>query len=283
MLDDDIFNFRLFLICLVAAVCIFFAPFVIWAILMAIVVPFGGSISMPTTLSELGDSYGLANALISAFAFVCLISTLLLQRRDIRIQMDALHESIETNKQTSSSTERLAKAQEDANRLAEEANRLATTQAIVDITNKIDSISEVANQRSDKSHLSAREHFEMVRLHWELYVLREQYARNYKTDQCLKRGLQTNSCLLYDMLKHAFNLAEFWVFHNEGITEKGQATTKGMIVSRLQQLGEVVGEYGCPESATEIRNLAEDVSKHGLREQALGDLFRDTIYPILRE
>lgn len=72
----------------------------------------------PATLAEFGDSYGVANAIVSGLAFAAIVVSLILQRNDLATNQKHLEASLQEMAQTSESTKELAQSQRQSNELA---------------------------------------------------------------------------------------------------------------------------------------------------------------------
>ncbi|MCA9138151.1 MAG: hypothetical protein KDB00_15375 [Planctomycetales bacterium] len=150
-------NSKLLLIGAAALILALLSPFAAWFVFYIFgagvhdygkpAEPFG----FPSELNALGDSFGLANVLVSGFAFIALIITiqqqresLEQQRKDVRINQEHLQQSIKEMSQTAESTKELAQSQVMANQLA----------AFERCTDLVDRIDRSSNQMPNATHLA---------------------------------------------------------------------------------------------------------------------------------
>ncbi|MDM4015289.1 hypothetical protein [Roseiconus lacunae] len=93
-------------------------PVLLWAILYLLTVPSSTPLAFPTSLNELGDSFGFVNAIVSALAFAAIVVSLYYQRTDLATNQRHLEATLEEMAQTSESTKELAASQRSTNELA---------------------------------------------------------------------------------------------------------------------------------------------------------------------
>ena len=115
-------------------------PAIFWLILVGLFHPRDPS---ALKLNEVGDSFGIANAMVSGLAFAAIVVSLYQQGKDLGIQKASLAQSIKEMNKTAEATERMAVAQKDS-------NVIAALQLYRDYNEQIEEIRSVlSNQSAD--------------------------------------------------------------------------------------------------------------------------------------
>lgn len=192
--------------CAFGAGVVVFVPLLIHFVISTIAVTMGQRFKFPSRLSEFGDSYGIANAIVTTLAFVALIYTLRMQREDLDTQQALLMESIKEMNQTAEATAKLANEQETSNRLVQNANKLAALQLSVQLATEIGSAMKriMAGGFIDAT---------LVATFWELCTLKQENDVPLNDDLT---ALSSADAAKRELLKRLNSICNRWQFESQG-------------------------------------------------------------------